>query len=61
MGESGIDVTVFSAHSTPHAATSAAYKKGVSIDDSESSTFGRYYNRPVVNNVQFAKAVLSTN
>ncbi|CAH0723354.1 unnamed protein product, partial [Brenthis ino] len=32
MGECGVDVAVFSAHSTRHAATSAAHSSGVSID-----------------------------
>lgn len=63
---SGIDITVFSAHSTRHATTSAAYKKGVNIDvirrtagwTGESTTFARFYNRPIINNNIFAETVL---
>lgn len=52
---SGIDTSSFTAHSTRHAATSAALRLGVSIDlirktagwSSSSQTFARFYNRPV--------------
>lgn len=55
LQESGIDVAIFSAHSTRHASTSAALQKGVSIDEirrtagwtNSSSCFARFYNRPV--------------
>lgn len=33
MEESGIDISTFTTHSTRHAATSAAFKKGVTIED----------------------------
>lgn len=50
---SGIDVTMFSAHSTRHAATSAAYRLGVSIDlikqtagwSGSSDMFAKFYNK----------------
>lgn len=32
LAESGVDTTIFSAHSTRHASTSAANRKGISID-----------------------------
>lgn len=32
LAESGVDITVFSAHSTRHASTSAANRKGLSVD-----------------------------
>ena len=50
---SGIDTSHFTAHSTRSAATSAAYKSGVSIaetmrvaDWSQASTFKRFYEKP---------------
>lgn len=69
MAESGIDISIFSAHSTRHASTSAAYRKGVNIDDirraagwtGESTTFGRFYNRPIINNRSFSEAIFNNN
>ena len=50
---SGIDTSYFTAHSTRSAATSSAYKSGVSIaeimrvaDRSQASTFKRFYEKP---------------
>lgn len=59
LRESGIDVSVFSAHSTRHAATSAAHRLGVSVEiirrtagwSGSSNTFYRFYNRTVNNDV----------
>lgn len=55
LKESGIDTTIFSAHSTRHASTSAARRLGVSIDlikktagwTGNSEAFARFYNREV--------------
>lgn len=55
LTESGIDTAVFTAHSTRHASTSAARRKGVSVDiikktagwSGESLTFAKFYNRPI--------------
>lgn len=67
MLKSGIDINVFSAYSTRHAATSSAKRKGVSIAEirktagwSEGSqTFARFYDRVVLSeDNQFAEAVL---
>lgn len=52
---SGIDTSSFTAHSTRHAASSAALRLGVSLDkirktagwSSTSQTFAKFYNRPV--------------
>lgn len=63
---SGVDTTLFSAHSTRHSSTSFASKKGISIDTikntagwtSQSSTFARFYNRPIVNTNEFALSIL---
>lgn len=70
MKDSGIDVQNFSPHSTRHAASSRAYRSGLTTDSilravgwsNRSSTFARHYNRPLSNedNVQnsFARAVV---
>lgn len=57
LASSGIDTTVFSAHSTRHATTSAAQRAGVSVDvirktagwSDQSATFANFYNRPLIN------------
>lgn len=57
LGQSGVDLNMFSAHSTRHASTSAASKLGVSLDiirktagwSDSSNTFARFYNRPISN------------
>lgn len=67
LKKSGVDTTQFSAHSTRHASTSAAYRKGVSLDQvritagwtSKSGAFAKFYNRPVVSERgTFARAIL---
>lgn len=68
LTKSGIDTSVFSAHSTRHAATSSASRKGVSIDvikktagwTGNSLVFSKFYNRPlpVVEDLTFANAIL---
>lgn len=55
LAECGIDTSIFKAHSTRHAATSAANRLGVSIDlikrtagwSGSSQTFAKFYNREV--------------
>lgn len=52
---SGVDTTVFTAHSTRHAATSAVFCKGVSVDlvrrtagwSQGSQIFAKFYQRPI--------------
>lgn len=64
---SGIDSSMFTPHSTRHASTSAAYRKGVPLEiirncagwSQESSTFARFYNRPLVNSDEFFKTVFN--
>lgn len=67
LRESGVE-EIFSAHSTRHASTSMANKRGLSIniiknsaDWSEGSTvFSKFYNRPILDIEQnFAKVVFS--
>lgn len=67
LTESGIDAEIFSAHSTRHASTSAASRKGLSVDlikktagwSGNSLVFAKFYNRPVLENEDnaFAEAV----
>uniref|UniRef100_A0ABD2XMW6 Reverse transcriptase domain-containing protein n=1 Tax=Trichogramma kaykai TaxID=54128 RepID=A0ABD2XMW6_9HYME len=65
MKEAGIDTQIFKAHSTRHAASSAAYDKGLSIDvikeragwSKDSKVFARYYNRPIVTDSNDLSAV----
>lgn len=68
MTESGIDVSSFSSHSTRHASTSRAHRKGISYEiirsaagwSSNSRTFANFYNRPLRDPYSFAKSVLET-
>lgn len=56
LSASGIDTSIFSAHSTRHASTSSAARSGISIDiirrsagwTDQSSVFANFYNRPMV-------------
>ena len=67
MEKAGIDVSIFSAHSTRGAATSKAKAAGVSVpeilkaaDWSTSSTFIRFYHRPVrTSGLKFGQGVLA--
>ena len=64
----GVDVNVFSAHSTRAAATSTAHRKGGTISSilqvagwSNVQTFAKFYNKPLVlqSDLSFTDAVLS--
>ncbi|KAL0861715.1 hypothetical protein ABMA27_009196 [Loxostege sticticalis] len=68
MKESGIDTEVFSAHSTRHASTSAAHRRGISLDlikrcagwSGNSLVFSKFYDRPLTSNCDegaFAEAI----
>lgn len=54
--DSGIDTTVFSAHSTRHASTSAASRAGLNVDiirkcagwSAQSTVFATFYSRPII-------------
>ena len=63
----GVDVNVFSAHSTRAAATSTAHRKGATIASilqvagwSNVQTFAKFYNKPLVlqHDISFTDAVL---
>lgn len=68
LGMCGIDISMFSGHSTRHASTSAASRLGVSLDtirhtagwSNGSNTFAKFYNRNIVSsNDNFARAILN--
>lgn len=68
LGQCGIDVTMFTAHSTRHAATSKARSLGVNLDlirktagwSGSSLTFGKFYDKFIKNtdDVSFARSVM---
>lgn len=68
LNECGID-DEFGAHSTRHASTSQAAKKGIALDiinraaswSGESRVFANFYKRPIVDPKAFANAVLSSS
>ncbi|XP_063839262.1 uncharacterized protein LOC135088343 [Ostrinia nubilalis] len=65
LADSGIDISIFTAHSTRHAATSAASRAGSNIEtirkaagwSNTSSTFARFYHRNIQDDGLFAKSV----
>lgn len=65
----GVDIKQFTPHSTRHAATSAAYREGVSLDviqqtagwSRNSEMFARFYQRPLTDHALFATAILHSN
>ncbi|CAG7820539.1 unnamed protein product [Allacma fusca] len=67
LKHSGVNDSVYSAHSFRHSSTSAAARRGTSIDQirrragwsESSSTFARHYNRPLSSQDQFARAVFN--
>ena len=65
LQEAGVDTSIYKAHSTRAAATSAANRKGVPITQILSAagwanerTFRRFYNKPLEMKGQFARSVL---
>ncbi|KAI8432501.1 hypothetical protein MSG28_004882 [Choristoneura fumiferana] len=66
IGEAGIDTSMFTAYSTRHASTSAAKRSGISIElirktagwTSSSSTFARFYNRPLIEDSTFFSSAI---
>lgn len=56
LSASGIDTTKFKSHSTRHASTSEAFRRGVNIENirraagwsNKSNTFNLFYNRPLL-------------
>lgn len=68
LSASGVDTSVFTAHSTRHASTSAVSRAGLNVDiirktagwSERSSVFARFYNRPLDNRGAFAMAIINT-
>lgn len=66
LQRSGVDTSVFKPHSTRHASTSAALRQGLSIENirqaaswsENSSTFYKFYNRPVSSSSQYAQKIM---
>lgn len=66
LKRSGVDTKIFTAYSTRHASTSAALRAGTSIEtiratagwSKESEIFFKYYNRPIVDQSEFANNIL---
>lgn len=62
----GVDTRIVKAHSTRHASTSAALRKGVSVDvirqtagwSQQSAVFVRFYNRPLSQAHALADAII---
>lgn len=70
LQDCGLDTNMFSAHSTRHASTSAAKRKGVNIDiirnaagwAERSATFAKFYDRPIIQDKTiYGQAILSNN
>ncbi|XP_050294503.1 uncharacterized protein LOC126734803 [Anthonomus grandis grandis] len=67
LTDSGIDTNIFKPHSTRHSATSAAFRAGISMESicktagwsTATSTFAKFYNRPIINSEEFAVKVLN--
>lgn len=68
LGAAGVNVSLFTAHSTRHAATSAAFRKGLSMDvirksagwTEASSVFATFYNRPLTEKNTLLTTVLGS-
>lgn len=68
LSAAGVDVSIFSAHSTRHALAFLAASKGINIDEirrtagwsKSSEVFARFYNRPIVKDSSFQSAILNT-
>lgn len=66
LGKAGIDISLFKTHSVRGASTTKAHMKGLSLHDigkaagwSGSSTFKKFYKKPLCNN--FSKTLLSNS
>ena len=65
MTAAGVDMAMYSPHSVRGDGTSAALRRGLPIDNIlktadryNSSTFGKYSNRPIRNETFFSHAIL---
>jgi hypothetical protein len=65
----GVDISIFSAHSTCHASTSFAASRGISIDEirrtagwsRSSEIFAWFYNRPIIEEPSFLSKILNSS
>lgn len=68
LKNSGLDTKIFTAHSTRHAATSTANKRGVNVEcirktagwTEKSAVFVKYYNKQITTKGAFSKVVCNT-
>ena len=65
MKSAGLDVTIYSSHSTRAASTSSCKVKGFSVEEimkvaswSTSGTFATFYHKPIDNTANFDNMVL---
>lgn len=65
MKSAGLDITIYSSHSTRAASTSSCKAKGFSVEEilkvagwSNSGTFATFYHKPVDNTANFGNMVL---
>lgn len=66
LEECGVRTDLFTPHSTRHASTSLAVRKGVPLElikraagwSGRSQVFARFYNRPIINPEEFSNSVL---
>ncbi|CAB0003843.1 unnamed protein product [Nesidiocoris tenuis] len=69
MSSAGIDCSIFKPHSIRHASTSTALRRGLSIEliqktvgwSVRSTTFAKFYNRPIVDQPSFLNSVLTSS
>lgn len=67
LEKAGVDTTRYSAYSTRHASTSAAFRKGIDIESirkvagwsPDSNMFARFYCRPLIDKDAYAKVIIS--
>ncbi|KAK4886007.1 hypothetical protein RN001_002278 [Aquatica leii] len=67
LAKSGINTQEFTAHSTRHASTSAAFKNNINIETirrtagwaKASMTFAKFYNKPIIKKYSFTMGVIT--
>lgn len=68
LSSAGVDTEKFTSYSTRHAATSAAFRAGVSIEEirktagwtEKSKMFNKFYNKPLHSSTLFAESILNS-
>ena len=67
LGNSGVDISMYSSHSTRHSATSASLRAGMNVETirkaagwtKNSEIFAKFYNQPLVDKHAFANSVVN--